>query len=137
MTQEEKAALSLVRLQRAFECLATARENCRLGDYRAAANRVYYAVFHAIRAVLAMDEIDMSKHSAVISEFRRRYLKTDILDRRFSGLITDAFEIRNESDYDDFYIVVKADVDQEIEDAKEFLETIRDYLARRHNAENQ
>ncbi|MBQ7654942.1 MAG: HEPN domain-containing protein [Clostridia bacterium] len=137
MTHQEKTDLSRVRLERAFECLSTARENCRLGDYRAAANRAYYAVFHAIRAVLAMDEIDMSKHSAVISEFRRRYLKTDILDRRFSGLITDAFEIRNESDYDDFYIIVRADVEQEMDDTQTFLETVRGYLARVYNSVNE
>ena len=105
MTDEEKRALSLVRFKRAEECLNTAEENVKLGDYRAAANRTYYAIFHGLRSVLALDEIDMSKHSAVIAMFRKAYLKTNILDRRFSGLITDAFEIRNESDYDDFFIV--------------------------------
>ena len=55
----------------------------------------------------------------------------NILDRRFSGLITDAFEIRNESDYDDFFIVVKADVEQEIEETKELLEAIKQYLINR------
>lgn len=131
MTDEEKRALSLVRFKRAEECLNTAEENVKLGDYRAAANRTYYAIFHGLRSVLALDEIDMSKHSAVIAVFRRAYLKTNILDRRFSGLITDAFEIRNESDYDDFFIVVKADVEQEIEETKELLEAIKQYLINR------
>ncbi len=131
MTDEEKRALSLVRFKRAEECLNTAEENVKLGDYRAAANRTYYAIFHGLRSVLALDEIDMSKHSAVIAMFRKAYLKTNILDRRFSGLITDAFEIRNESDYDDFFIVVKADVEQEIEETKEFLEAIKQYLINR------
>lgn len=131
LTDEEKRALSLVRFKRAEECLNTAEENVKLGDYRAAANRTYYAIFHGLRSVLALDEIDMSKHSAVIAVFRRAYLKTNILDRRFSGLITDAFEIRNESDYDDFFIVVKADVEQEIEETKELLEAIKQYLINR------
>ena len=85
----------------------TAAENMKMGDYRAAANRVYYAVFHAMRAVLALDEVDMSKHSGIIAEFRKRYLKTDIFDRRFSGIITQTFQVRNECDYDDFYLIVK------------------------------
>ena len=131
MTDEEKRALSLVRFKRAEECLNTAEENVKLGDYRAAANRTYYAIFHGLRSVLALDEIDMSKHSAVIAAFRKAYLKTNILDRRFSGLITDAFEIRNESDYDDFFIVVKADVEQEIEETKAFLDAIKQYLINR------
>ncbi len=128
MNDEEKTTLCRVRFARAEECLHTAEENIRLGDYRAAANRIYYAIFHAMRSVLALDEIDMSKHSAIIAAFRKAYLKTNILDRRFSGLITDAFEIRNESDYDDFYIVVKADVEEEIADTKEFLSAIKQHL---------
>ena len=127
MNDEEKSTLCRVRFARAEECLHTAEENIRLGDYRAAANRIY-AIFHAMRSVLALDEIDMSKHSAIIAAFRKAYLKTNILDRRFSGLITDAFEIRNESDYDDFYIVVKADVEEEIADTKEFLSAIKQHL---------
>ena len=37
------------------------------GNYESAANRSYYAVFHAMRAVLAFDEIDMKRHSGIIS----------------------------------------------------------------------
>ena len=88
-----------------------------IGDYRAAANRSYYAVFHAMRAVLALDEVDMSKHSGIMAEFRRRYLKTEILDRKLSATISQAFEVRNASDYDDFYIVSREDVDLQIDKA--------------------
>ncbi|MBR3273062.1 MAG: HEPN domain-containing protein [Clostridia bacterium] len=102
MTIEERRALSTARLDLAFDCLNTAKVNRDIGDYRAAANRSYYAIFHAMRAVLALDEVDMSKHSGIMAEFRRRYLKTEILDRKLSATITQAFEVRNASDYDDF-----------------------------------
>ena len=39
--------------------------------YRSAANRAYYAIFHAMRAVLALDGVDMKHHSGIISEFRK------------------------------------------------------------------
>ena len=42
-------------------------------------HRSYYAIFHAMRAVLALDGIDMKRHSGVMSEFRRLYIKTGIL----------------------------------------------------------
>ena len=48
-------------------------------DCKGAANRSYYAIFHAMRAVLALDGIDMKRHSGVMSEFRRLYIKTGIL----------------------------------------------------------
>ena len=128
MTDEERRNLSKARFERACDCLRTAKVNREINDYRAAANRSYYAVFHAIRAVLALEEVDMSKHSGVMAEFRKRYLKTEILDRKLSTIITQAFEVRNASDYDDFYIVVKEDVDRQIDNALLFMHAIAAYL---------
>ena len=48
------------------------------GNYRIANNRAYYTVFHAMRAVLVFDNFDSSKHSGVIAEFRRRYIKEGV-----------------------------------------------------------
>ena len=79
MQEHERKALSQARLEHAVECLSAARNLLETGNYKSAANRSYYAVFHAMRAVLAFDEIDMKRHSGVISEFRRRYIKTEIL----------------------------------------------------------
>ena len=129
MTDEERRDLSTARLDLALNCLNTAKVNRDIGDYRAAANRSYYAIFHAMRAVLALNEVDMSKHSGIMAEFRRRYLKTEILDRKLSATITQAFEVRNASDYDDFYIVAREDVDLQIDKAAQFIIAIGEYLA--------
>ena len=59
MQIEEKKALSSVRLEHAEECLAAAKSLLASGNYKSAANRSYYTVFHSMRAVLAYDEIDM------------------------------------------------------------------------------
>lgn len=45
-------------------------------DYKGAANRSYYAIFHTMRSVLALDQIDFSKHSGVSAYFRKEYIKT-------------------------------------------------------------
>ena len=131
MTIDERRDLSKARFDLARDCLHTAKVNRDISDYRAAANRSYYAIFHSMRAVLALEEVDMSKHSGVMAEFRKRYLKTEILDRKLSAIITQAFEVRNASDYDDFYIVAKEDVDLQIENAILFMRTIADYLITR------
>ena len=128
MTIEERRDVSKARFDRARDCLHTAKVNREISDYRAAANRSYYAIFHSMRAVLALEEVDMSKHSGVMAEFRKRYLKTELLDRNLSAIITQAFEVRNASDYDDFYIVAKEDVDLQIDNAIQFMRTIGNYL---------
>ena len=55
--------------------------------YMDAVNRSYYAIFYTARALVAKDELDFSKHSAVISYFRKNYVKTGIFDVRFSKYI--------------------------------------------------
>lgn len=54
-------------------------------------------------AVLAFDEIDLKHHSGIISEFRRRYIKTGISETRMSEIISVLFDVRTDSDYDDFF----------------------------------
>ncbi len=129
MQYEDKKALSQARMEHAAECLSAADSLLASGSYKSAANRSYYAVFHAMRAVLAFDEIDMKKHSGVIAEFRRLYIKTGIFDSELSTIISVLFDIRTESDYDDFFIISKDDVIHQVESARYFLAVISEYLA--------
>ena len=98
------------------------------GFYDASANRSYYAIFHAARAVLMLNGQDYKKHSGVIAFFNRDYIKTEILERKLGKILRDAFEIRTDCDYEDFYMVDKEDVEQQIKNAKYFIEKIEAYL---------
>ena len=128
MQVDDKKALSAARMEHAGECLEAAGNLINTCNYKSAANRSYYAVFHAMRAVLAFDGIDMKHHSGVISEFRRLYIKTGIFDADMSQIISLLFNVRTDSDYDDFYVVSKEETVEQFENAKHFLREIEDYL---------
>ena len=128
MQDEERKALSAARIEHASECFSSAEELYAHGEYKSAANRFYYAVFHAMRAVLAFDDVDMKHHSGIISEFRKRYIKTGAFDTRYSNIISALFEIRTDSDYDDFFAISKDEIALQIANAKDFLEKTRLYL---------
>ena len=81
-----------------------------------------------MRSVLAFDEIDMKHHSRIMSEFRRLYIKTGILDKSLSPIISELFNIRQDSDYDDFFVISKAETVQQISNAETFLIAIHQYL---------
>ena len=70
----------------------------------------------------------MRHHSGVISEFRKRYLKTGILDKELSKTISDLFDTRTDCDYDDFFIVTRDEILIQAEHAEAFLNAIREYL---------
>ena len=136
MTQEEKINLSKVRMERARECLEDARINLDNSRYKNAANRSYYAAFHAMRAVLALDSLDFKRHSGVISEFRRRYIKNGAFPVEMSAAIRILFDARSQSDYDDFFVIAKEDVEQQVQYAVFVIQEIGLYLEEIWNAEN-
>ncbi len=132
MTQEDRLNYSAVLLEDAHRCLSTAKSNVEISDYKAAANRSYYAIFHSMRALLILDgESDRSKHTGIIALFQQRYMRTGILDRSLSKIATNAFEVRNEADYDVTYIISKDGVLEQITRAAFFVETVERYLQTR------
>lgn len=102
-------------------------------NYKSAVNRSYYAVFHAMRAVLAFDEIDMKHHSGIISEFRKRYIKTGVFDTSLSEIISLLFDIRTDSDYDDFFVISKEEVSEQIKNSEIFIAAVREYLRKKRD----
>lgn len=120
--------LSLHRLGIAEEKLKSAKILLDAGQYRDSIGRSYYAIFSSIRAVLAKDKVDYAKHAGVIAYFQKTYIKTGIFDKKLSKYITVAFQIRNNCDYNDFYIVSKEDAINQYEQAKELYKIISEYL---------
>lgn len=98
------------------------------GSYKDSVGRSYYAMFSAVRALLAKDEVDFSKHAGVIAYFQREYVKTGIFDREYSKYLNGAFQIRNNCDYADFFIVSKEDAHEQYEQAEKFIKVIEEYL---------
>ena len=128
MELDNLKALSDIRLEHADECISAAKSLLQSETYKSAANRAYYTIFHAMRAVLAFDKIDMKHHSGIIAEFRRLYIKTGVFDVELSKIISVLSDSRNDSDYDDFFIVSKEEVIEGIHYAELFLNAIKEFL---------
>ena len=84
-----------------------------------------------MRAVLAYDGIDMKHHSGIISSFRRLYIKTGILDVKLSLTISELYDLRTGSDYDDFFVITGAEVAEQLDHAADFFCAIEKHLADR------
>ena len=99
--QAEIVQLAKYRLDKASECLSDAQvafEEDRLAN---SINRSYYAVFHATRALLALDSFDSKKHSTIIGYFNQHYIATGKIEVVYYQQLSNAFRIRNKTDYDD------------------------------------
>lgn len=124
--------LSDYRLEQAQRCIKSAKILVSDNDYKGAANRSYYAIFHCMRSVLALEGVDFSKHSGVSAYFRKQYVKTGIFDVELSDIIGEAFDIRSDSDYDDYYVLSKEEVEEQIGNAEKFYRTIKEYLRKKN-----
>ncbi len=87
------------RIETAKSDLKSAKILLNAGEYKGANNRAYYAIFHAINAVHALDGRAFKRH--------KDYVKTEIFPREVGRKIGEAEEIRHASDYDDFILQVK------------------------------
>lgn len=100
----------------------------QLEDYCSVVNRSYYAIFHCIRSILALEGVDFSKHAGVMANFQKNYVKSGIFGKEYSKILTEAFEVRSEADYDDYYILSKKEVEKQLQNVQFFLNAIEKYV---------
>ena len=124
---EEKRILARLRLEQAHQCHKSANALLAIGDSRGALNRAYYAVFHAMRSVLATEGKDFSKHSGVISYFRMNYVKNGVFGKDLSDTISNLFASRSMSDYDDYFELSEEDVLKLVNEANGFVAAVKSF----------
>ena len=78
--------------------------------------------------------MDFKKHAGVISYFQREYVKTKIFDVKYSKYLSQAFQIRNNTDYADFFVVSEGEAEEQYERAQDFYKAIAHYLTERNKA---
>jgi len=112
-------------LERAEQSIQAARQLASGKYYDFAASRAYYAAFYAATAILLREELELSKHSAVIASIHQRFVKTGKLSREHGKSLNWLFEVRNVGDYGGTEHVSRAQVEQAIQAAEEFLSAIK------------
>lgn len=103
------------RLSVAKEDLETAKYDLLGNHFRAANNRAYYSIYHSITAVLALEQVAFKKHKDTIAHFNKEYIKTEKFSRQLGRQISRAQEIRHASDYNEFYVASKEEVQEQID----------------------
>ena len=128
MEDRLRRELSDYRMKRAQETLADAKALLAEGRVESSVNRSYYAIFHGLRAVTALDGFDSSKHSGIIARFNQIYVKTGVFDKEISKLIRIAFNTREKADYDDFAEITEQMAIDQAAAAERVLAAIQRYL---------
>ena len=120
----EQAALLL----QAETALATARLALGTGDTQGAVNRAYYACFYLARAALHGVGEAPKTHKGTYSRFGFHFIAEGPLSASVGGILVDAFEARQRSDYDTFSITDVAAAADLVRDAERFVVAVRALL---------
>lgn len=134
MRGKELQELVTYRLQRAMETLEEARVMESIEHWNACANRLYYAAFYAVSALLIKDGLSTKKHSGIKSLFNRHYVKVGKVSKEKGRLYNRLFDLRQEGDYLDFVSLSREEVSPLVEATADFIATIRLLLSRDNEA---
>lgn len=91
------------RLEKAKDTIAEVEVHLTNEFWNTAINRMYYAAFYAVNALLTTSNTEISSHAGVRQQFGLMYVKTGIIEKRLAKHYTDLFEKRQKSDYNDFF----------------------------------
>lgn len=108
-------------LAKADEKLSTARRDLAASAFGDAAARAYYAVFHAMSALLATRGLTFSSHSQTIGAFNREFVKTGVFPSDTSRKLQRLFEDRQTADYDWYHSIEETDAGAAVTDAQSIL----------------
>ena len=122
---EARKTLIALWLEKAEESLASAQLELNAGHTNFAVNRLYYACFYAVTALLLRDGKQFVRHSAVKSEYIRTYIKSTRIDVKWNKFYQKLFDDRQESDYIPTATFEASDVSTRIQQAHEFIDLIR------------
>lgn len=112
------------RIERAFESIEEAKILSQFQHWNTVVNRLYYACFYIVQALLIMNDAKVSTHSGTKTEFHRRFIKTEILPRELGKLYSNLFNKRQEGDYQVIEKFLEEDIKPLIIKSEEFIQII-------------
>ena len=122
ITAEERRAIVGFRIEKAFRALEQAQGVIVLKYWETIANRLYYAAYNAISALLIANGNTAQTHSGVIHLFGQQFIKTSVFPTEMGRLYHKLFTMRQTGDYDDTYGITEEDVLPFVEPTKKLIE---------------
>ena len=116
------------RLQRAKETIEEVEILIQNKFWNTAINRMYYACFYAVGALLFKHGIETSSHSGSRQKFGQLFVQSGKMNKDLAKHYTELFEKRQKGDYNDFFDFDEETVWRLVEPSKLFIERITELV---------
>lgn len=117
------------RYGRAIETFDEVKTHIDNKFWNTAINRLYYACFYAVGALLSQYKIEASTHAGIRQKFGEHFVKTGKVERELAKHYTELFEKRHKGDYNDFFDYDEETVLKLYPKSKEFIARIGEILS--------
>jgi uncharacterized protein (UPF0332 family) len=125
LTDDERRAVVIFRLEKGQNTLAEAKGIARLGYWTAVANRLYYACYYVTSALLIKNKFNAQTHRGIIHLLGMHFVRTGIVSKEAGKFYSRLFELRQTGDYDDLFDLTEEDVKPLLKSAENYIEEIR------------
>ncbi|MFH0861152.1 MAG: HEPN domain-containing protein [Candidatus Altiarchaeota archaeon] len=99
--------------------------------FRSAANRAYYSVFHAAKALLTSLGVDTKSHAGAIGKFGECVVKEGLLDKTYGKILTRAANMRDKSDYQVIMDVDEIEVRDLVDNLGKFIDAVENIIEKK------
>jgi len=123
-----KDELIAYRMNRAREALEEAKVMSGINHWQTCINRLYYACFYAVNALLLKNDLSSAKHTGVRALFNNRFVSVGIVHKDHGRLYQLLSKYRQQSDYEDFFQIDEDIVKQWLQDVKGFIDAIHEII---------
>jgi len=128
MTNDERQALVNHRQEKAKDTLGEIETLIRNEFLNNAVNRLYYACYYSVSALLIKRGLQTKTHTGARQLFGLHFVKAGLISQESGDFYTLIFELRQTGDYGDFIVFLKEEVYALIEPAKTLIKEVEALL---------
>lgn len=124
LSDEERKIVICLETEKARKTFAEIEILRQAGLWDNIANRMYYAAFHAVSALLISNGHIVGTHQGAVIMLHQHYIKTGILEKKYGTLYSRLQTMREQSDYNCTYNATEEEITPLISLTGELIEKI-------------
>ena len=131
LKDEERQTLISLYLKKSDEAFEDARHNSTQARWNVSANRLYYALFHAITALFVSDGIPVHSHNGLKVKFGKEYVLTGLACEDEGKLLSQMETMRERADYDATFSASESIIQERIISVEKMIQHIKNLVFRK------
>ena len=124
LNQEERQIIVELEIDKSKKTFAEIEILRNAGLWNNIANRLYYAAFHAVTALLVNDGHTVGTHQGAVVQLHKYFIKTGILNVEDGAFYSQLQTLREKADYNCTYNATEKDINVRIGETEQFINKI-------------